>query len=100
MEKAQKTHGIKAIDRFGYALGDMGGILTFSLVNSFLTMFYTDILKIANTSIVVLMLVARIWMRSMTPCGAHLSTPAAPQSTADSVRIFSPCPCRWRFRHF
>ncbi|MGN1160739.1 MAG: MFS transporter [Candidatus Fimenecus sp.] len=61
MEKTQQTHGIKAIDRFGYALGDMGGILTFSLVNSFLTMFYTDVLGIANTSIVVLMLVARIW---------------------------------------
>lgn len=27
MEKA-KTHGIKFIDKFGYALGDMGGVLT------------------------------------------------------------------------
>lgn len=61
MEKSQQTHGIKAIDRFGYALGDMGGILTFSLVNSFLTMFYTDVLGLATASITVLMLVARIW---------------------------------------
>lgn len=57
----KNTGSIRAVDRFGYALGDMGGILTFSLVNSFLTMFYTDILGIANASIVVLMLVARIW---------------------------------------
>ena len=61
MNDKQQTHGIKAIDKIGYALGDMGGLLTFSLVNSFLTMFYTDVLGIANASITVLMLVARIW---------------------------------------
>lgn len=61
MTEERQTHGIKAVDKIGYALGDMGGLLTFSLVNSFLTMFYTDILGIANASITVLMLVARIW---------------------------------------
>lgn len=61
MADARLTHGIKAKDKIGYALGDMGGILTFSLVNSFLTMFYTDVLGIATASITVLMLVARIW---------------------------------------
>ena len=61
MTDIQQTHGIKAKDKIGYALGDMGGILTFSLVNSFLTMFYTDVLGIATASITVLMLVARIW---------------------------------------
>ncbi len=39
----------------------MGGVLTFSLVSSFLTMFYTDILHFTSTSIMMLMLVARIW---------------------------------------
>lgn len=61
MEVKEKTYGIRAIDRFGYALGDMGGILTFSLVSSFLTMFYTDVLHFTAHSITVLMLVARIW---------------------------------------
>lgn len=61
MQEKQKTYGIKGIDRIGYALGDMGGILTFSLVSSFLTMFYTDILHFTTASITVLMLVARIW---------------------------------------
>lgn len=61
MEEKQKTYGIKAIDKIGYAFGDMGGILTFSLVSSFLTMFYTDILHFTSTSIMMLMLVARIW---------------------------------------
>ena len=55
------THGIRAVDKFGYALGDLGGILTFSLVSSFLTMFYTDILGLTTGSIAVLMLIARIW---------------------------------------
>lgn len=42
-----ETHGIKFKDKFGYALGDMGGILSFSLVSSYLTMFYTDVLGIS-----------------------------------------------------
>lgn len=57
----EKTYGITARDKVGYALGDMGGLLTFSLVSSFLTMFYTDILHFTNGSIMVLMLVARVW---------------------------------------
>lgn len=61
MQEKQKTYGIRAIDRIGYAMGDMGGVLTFSLVSSFLTMFYTDILHFTSTSIMVLMFVARIW---------------------------------------
>lgn len=61
MEENKKTYGIKAVDKIGYALGDMGGILTFSLVSSFLTMFYTDILHFTSASITILMLVARIW---------------------------------------
>ena len=56
-----ETHGIKFKDKLSYALGDMGGILSFSLVSSYLTMFYTDILGISAASITILMLVARIW---------------------------------------
>ena len=61
MANNPQTHGIRAVDKIGYALGDLGGILTFSLVSSFLTMFYTDILGISTASITVLMLIARIW---------------------------------------
>ena len=53
--------GIKIKDKFGYALGDLGGVLTFSLVSSFLQMFYTDSLHIPLEKITLLMLVARIW---------------------------------------
>lgn len=56
-----ETHGIKVKDKLGYALGDMGGIMTFGLVSSFLNMFYTDVLGISAGKIAVLMFVARIW---------------------------------------
>ena len=55
------THGITVKDKIGYALGDMGGLLTFGLISSFLNMFYTDVLKLPLVQITVLMLVARIW---------------------------------------
>ncbi len=61
MEGKALTHGITMKDRIGYALGDTGGLLTFSLIGSFLTVFYTDVLKIPLGQITVLMLVARIW---------------------------------------
>ena len=53
MNTNSPTHGIKAKDRLGYAMGDMGGILTFALVNSFLTMFYTDVLGISPDKLYV-----------------------------------------------
>lgn len=55
------THGITVKDKVGYALGDMGGLLTFGLISSFLNMFYTDVLHIPLAQITILMLVARIW---------------------------------------
>jgi len=61
MAEQSLTHGIKFKDRVGYALGDAGGLLTFSLIGSFLTVFYTDVLKIPLAQITVLMLIARIW---------------------------------------
>lgn len=61
MAEQSLTHGIKLKDKIGYALGDAGGLLTFSLIGSFLTVFYTDTLKIPLEQITVLMLVARIW---------------------------------------
>jgi len=61
MEEKLQTHGIKFKDKFGYALGDMGGVLTFSLISSFLNMFYTDVLGISAANITILMIVARVW---------------------------------------
>ncbi len=59
--KLQKTNGIKFIDKLGYALGDAGGVLTFSLIGAFQNKFYTDVLGIDPAKIAILILIARIW---------------------------------------
>ncbi len=56
-----RTNGIKLKDQFGYALGDMGGVLTFSLISAFQNKFYTDVLEIDPAKIAVLILIARVW---------------------------------------
>jgi len=61
MEEKSLTHGIKLKDKVGYALGDAGGLLTFSLIGAFQNQFYTNVLGIDPKYIVVLILVARIW---------------------------------------
>lgn len=61
MENKQLTHGIKFKDKLGYALGDVGGILTFSLISAFQNKFYTDVLGISPAKIMVLIMVARLW---------------------------------------
>ncbi len=55
------THGITFKDKVGYALGDTAGLLTFSLIGAFQNKFYTDALGIKPASIVLLILIARIW---------------------------------------
>ncbi len=61
MSEKSPTSGITTKEKMAYACGDFGGVLTFSLISSFLTMFYTDCLHIPLASITMLMLVARIW---------------------------------------
>lgn len=59
----------------GYALGDMGGVITFGTIGSFLQMFYTDILHISLPKITVLMLIARIWDAINDPiCGTLIDS--------------------------
>ena len=55
------TRGIGMKDKIGYAMGDVGSCLVFGLVQSVLQRFYTDILQISIVSIMLMMVVARIW---------------------------------------
>ncbi len=79
-----ETHGIKVKDKLGYALGDMGGIMTFGLVSSFLNMFYTDVLGISAGKIAVLMLLQGYGMQLTTRFGVHLLIRESLQNTVDS----------------
>ncbi|MBR1581514.1 MAG: MFS transporter [Bacilli bacterium] len=56
-----KTSGIGFKDKIGYALGDVGSLLVFGLVNTFLQIFYTDKLGIAPLIVMIIMIVARVW---------------------------------------
>ena len=55
MEKLTKKNYI------GYALTDVAGMLAFSAFGAYLSVFWTDVLKISTTAVFVIMLAARIW---------------------------------------
>jgi GPH family glycoside/pentoside/hexuronide:cation symporter len=64
MDNLQKTtvdnsvpFGMK--DKIGYAFGDLGNNLTFNLVNTFLMIFYTNVLGISGAAVGILFLAAR-----------------------------------------
>lgn len=56
-----RTSGIKGRDKFGYALGDFGSCLLFGLVQSILQKYYTDVMQLSVVSIMIMMIIARIW---------------------------------------
>lgn len=45
----------------GYALGDLGGVITFTLMGSFLTPFYTEVAGLSTGAVALIYLVIRIW---------------------------------------
>lgn len=96
MSEKSLTHGIKFKDKIGYAMGDMGGLLTFSLIGAFQNKFYTDVLHIQPAKIVVLILVARLWDAINDPIWGRSLTPENPPSKANSARMYFGFPFRWR----
>ena len=90
MAETSLTHGIKLKDKIGYALGDMGGLLTFSLIGAFQNKFYTDALGLDPKKIIVLI----FGMRLMTRCGAPLSNRANPARAGSLDRGFWAFPFR------
>lgn len=47
--------------KVGYAMGDLGGCMTFALMGSYVTRYYTNILKVDTTVLAVLLLIWNIW---------------------------------------
>ncbi len=45
----------------GYAFGDAGNLFILTYVSSYLKVFYTDVLKVAESKITTLLLVSRLW---------------------------------------
>ena len=48
-------------DCFGYAFGDAANLFVLTYVSSYLKVFLTDILKVAESKITTLLLIARLW---------------------------------------
>ena len=45
----------------GYAFGDAGNLFILTYVSSYLKVFYTDVLKVAESKITTLLLISRLW---------------------------------------
>jgi len=45
----------------GYSFCDVSGMLSFSVMSAYLSVFYTDVLKISTVAVFCIMLAARIW---------------------------------------
>ena len=88
----KQTHGLKTKEKMAYACGDFGGVLTFSLISSFLTMFYTDCLHIPLAQITILMLIARIWDAINDPLWGGFIDSRKPTKWAPHCRESGPLP--------
>lgn len=53
--------GLRSVEYVGYAFGDVGNNLTFSMVSAFLLFYYTDVAGIPAATAGILFLVARVW---------------------------------------
>lgn len=51
--------GIKKVT--GYAFGEIGGELSWYLINTYLMLFYTDVVGLTAGAISIIMLIARLW---------------------------------------
>ena len=59
---AQKTAaGLSKKHLVGYAFGDMGGCMTFALMGSMVTRYYTNVLKVDTLVLAVLLVVWNVW---------------------------------------
>ena len=57
------TIGLTKKHWIGYALGDMGGCMTFALMGSMVTRYYTNVLHVDTVVLAILLAVWNIWSR-------------------------------------
>lgn len=58
---------LSVLQKIGYGLGEAGSTLSFTLISSYLTVFYSDVVGLAPAIISAIMLVARIWQAVCDP---------------------------------
>ncbi|MBQ6931496.1 MAG: MFS transporter, partial [Clostridia bacterium] len=57
----QHPNKIGMKDALGYGLGDAANLFVLTYVSSYLKVFYTDVLKVAESKITTLLLISRLW---------------------------------------
>lgn len=58
---------LSMLRKIGYGCGEAGSTLSWTLVSSYLTLFYTDVVGFPTVVISIIMLVARIWQAICDP---------------------------------
>lgn len=61
MAKTPAKDGLTRKHWFGYMLGDFGGCMTFALMGSFVTRYYTNVLHVDTVVLAILLAIWNIW---------------------------------------
>lgn len=61
MAKKSKTGGLTWKHKVGYAMGDLGGCMTFALMGSYVTRYYVNVLKVDTVILATLLLIWNVW---------------------------------------
>lgn len=56
-----KKSGLTLKHRVGYAMGDLGGCMTFALMGSMVTRYYTNVLQVNTAVLAVLLFIWNVW---------------------------------------
>lgn len=61
MAKTKTPSGLSMKHKIGYACGDLGGCMTFALMGSFVTRYYTNVLQVNTVVLATMLLVWNVW---------------------------------------
>ena len=99
MATTTQKSGLTFKHKVGYAMGDLGGCMTFALMGAMVTRYYTNVLQVNTAVLATLLLVWNIWDAVNDPMmGAlmdkmyakhHNKTPAASSSILPSSDNFT-----------
>ena len=61
MASTTQKSGLTLKHRVGYAMGDLGGCMTFALMGSMVTRYYTNVLQVNTAVLAVLLFIWNVW---------------------------------------
>ena len=61
MSKPKNIGGLTTKHKIGYAMGDLGGCMTFALMGAYVTRYYVNVLKVDTIILATLLLIWNVW---------------------------------------